>query len=364
MGGNSSKLEKALLEFPEGERYFGFENFGNTCYANSVLQSLYFCRPFRENLLQYRAKLTNDSDDNLLNCLAELFHEITSKKKKTGVIAPKRFVQRLKRDNELFRSYMHQDAHEFLYFLFNEISEVLEKSEKDKLGASQNGTSAQSDSRQMPPKTWVHELFQGMMVNEMRCMQCETVTSREEAFYDLSLEIEHNSSVTSCLRNFSATETLDAEDKFSCDTCGCLQEAQKRIKIKQLPKVLCLHLKRFKYVEDLQRLRKLMYRVVFPFELKLCNTSEGCDQADCVYNLFAVVVHIGSGMNHGHYVALVKSHENWLLIDDETVDPISESAVRQTFGSTQEYSNHMDHGYILMYNMQDTEKPQTVGGDS
>ena len=42
-----------------------------------------------------------------------------------------------------------------------------------------------------------------------------------------------------------------------------------------------------------------MYRVVFPFELKLCNTSEGCDGADSVYNLFAVVVHIGSGMNHG-----------------------------------------------------------------
>ncbi|CAG7909974.1 unnamed protein product, partial [Brassica rapa] len=27
---------------PEGERYFGFENFG------SVLQALYFCAPFRE----------------------------------------------------------------------------------------------------------------------------------------------------------------------------------------------------------------------------------------------------------------------------------------------------------------------------
>ena len=94
-----------------------------------------------------------------------------------------------------------QDAHEFLYFLFNEISEVLEKAEKEKLDASQHGT-AQANSRQPPPKTWVHELFQGTMVNEMRCMQCETVTSREEAFYDLSLEIEHNSSVTSCLRNF------------------------------------------------------------------------------------------------------------------------------------------------------------------
>ena len=34
--------------------------------------------------------------------------QINSQKKKTGIIAPRRFVQRLKRDNELFRSYMHQ----------------------------------------------------------------------------------------------------------------------------------------------------------------------------------------------------------------------------------------------------------------
>ncbi len=37
--------------------------------------------------------------------------QIQSQKRKTGIIAPKRFVQRLKRDNELFRSYMHQVRH-------------------------------------------------------------------------------------------------------------------------------------------------------------------------------------------------------------------------------------------------------------
>lgn len=66
----------------------------------------------------------------------------------------------------------------------------------------------------------------------------------------------------------------------------------------------------------------------------------------------------------GHYVALVKSHDNWLFFDDENVEPIAEHVVRTTFGSTQEYTNHMDHGYILMYEMQDPEKPQTANGSS
>lgn len=53
-------------------------------------------------------------------------------------------------------------------------------------------------------------------------------TNRAESFMDLSLDIEQNSSVTSCLRQFSASEMLCHKDKFYCDECCGLQEAEKR----------------------------------------------------------------------------------------------------------------------------------------
>ncbi|KAG8640977.1 ubiquitin carboxyl-terminal hydrolase 3 isoform X2 [Manihot esculenta] len=341
MGAAGSKLEKALGDqFPEGERYFGLENFGNTCYCNSVLQALYFCVPFREQLLEYYAnnKNSGDAEENLLTCLADLFTQISSQKKKTGVIAPKRFVQRLKKQNELFRSYMHQEAQAAKSD--PETSSPPEKTANGPKNAQANGVSKE------PLVTWVHKNFQGILTNETRCLQCETVTARDETFFDLSLDIEQNSSITSCLKNFSSTETLNAEDKFFCDKCCSLQEAQKRMKIKKPPHILVIHLKRFKYIEQLGRYKKLSYRVVFPLELKLSNTME---DADIEYSLFAVVVHVGSGPNHGHYVSLVKSHNHWLFFDDENVEMIDESAVQTFFGSAQEYSSNTDHGYILFY---------------
>ncbi|KAI8540801.1 hypothetical protein RHMOL_Rhmol08G0013200 [Rhododendron molle] len=410
MGATGSKLEKALGDqFPEGERYFGLENFGNTCYCNSVLQALYFCVPFREQLLEYYVnnKSLADTEENLLTCLADLFSQISSQKKKTGVIAPKRFVQRLKKQNEIFRSYMHQDAHEFLNYLLNELVDILEKESHAAKGDAENSSSPsekvanglkaihENGAKKEPLVTWVHKNFQGILTNETRCLRCETVTARDETFFDLSLDIEQNSSITSCLKNFSSTETLNAEDKFFCDKCcsGCvlafglflpftddllvlllksiasvdcgmiaeidripqmrdpcgmliLQEAQKRMKIKKPPQILVIHLKRFKYIEHLSRYKKLSYRVVFPLELKLSNTVEDTDSE---YSLFAVVVHVGSGPNHGHYVSLVKSHNHWLFFDDENVEIIDESAVQTFFGSAQEYSSNTDHGYILFY---------------
>ncbi|KAG2217644.1 hypothetical protein INT45_004220 [Circinella minor] len=468
--GQSGKSVVDNDSFDEGERYFGLENFGNTCYSNSIIQALYYCKPFRECITNYpfpatlpattvpsslqspgltspsspivgtssyfsssstssstnnntnsnsnrlanggsglptssqpsfqpprtsvssRVPPTNANsnnsntltsvissshherdhngdlhlspgmEDTLFAALKDLFWKIATHRKKTGVVAPVNFINKVKKENELFRSSMHQDAHEFLNYLLNSIAEDVQKyqkkmSEKSSVngnGATENGINDQEpngkssdseDSANKAKTTWVHQLFEGIFSNETKCLTCETVTSRDECFMDLSIDVEMNSSVTSCLRQFSASETLCHKNKYFCDVCCGLQEAERRMKIKKLPNILALHLKRFKYQEQLQKYIKLTYRVVFPFELRLFNTCDETDDADRLYELWACVIHIGSGPHHGHYVTIIKSNGQWMLFDDDIVTPIHEDEIQKYFGDIPGNGS----GYVLFY---------------
>ncbi|XP_062440790.1 ubiquitin carboxyl-terminal hydrolase 12-like isoform X1 [Rhea pennata] len=354
MGANASALEKEIgpEQFPVNEHYFGLVNFGNTCYCNSVLQALYFCRPFREKVLAY--KVQPRKKESLLTCLSDLFNSIATQKKKVGVIPPKKFISRLRKENELFDNYMQQDAHEFLNYLLNTIADLLqeEKKQEKQNGKLQNG-SIESDEGDKTDLTWVHEIFQGTLTNETRCLNCEAVSSKDEDFLDLSVDVEQNTSITHCLRGFSNTETLCSEYKYYCEQCRSKQEAQKRMRVKKLPMILALHLKRFKYMDQLHRYTKLSYRVVFPLELRLFNTSGDATNPDRMYDLVAVVVHCGSGPNRGHYITIVKSHGFWLLFDDDIVEKIDAQAIEEFYGLTSDISKNSESGYILFYQSRD-----------
>uniref|UniRef100_A0A665VVB0 Ubiquitin carboxyl-terminal hydrolase n=1 Tax=Echeneis naucrates TaxID=173247 RepID=A0A665VVB0_ECHNA len=371
-GANASALEKEIgpEQFPVNEHYFGLVNFGNTCYCNSVLQALYFCRPFREKVLAY--KVQPRRKESLLTCLADLFNSIATQKKKVGVIPPKKFISRLRKENELFDNYMQQDAHEFLNYLLNTIADLLqeekgqERQQNGKLvqngggstggggggGGSEGG--GESEGGKETQQTWVHEIFQGTLTNETRCLNCEAVSSKDEDFLDLSVDVEQNTSITSVLCCGAVnTETLCSEYKYYCEQCRSKQEAQKRMRVKKLPMILALHLKRFKYMDQLHRYTKLSYRVVFPLELRLFNTSGDATNPDRMYDLVAVVVHCGSGPNRGHYITIVKSHGFWLLFDDDIVEKIDAQAIEEFYGLTSDISKNSESGYILFYQSRD-----------
>ena len=308
--------------------------------------------------MNYQNTASYDMNESLFTALKDVFEAVVVNPSRNGVISPVKFLEVLRRENEMFRSQMHQDAHEFLNLLLNTVVENVdayakrieaEKVEKDASQPTENGDITTSESPTvsfpsfLPPPLngvgassttrWVHELFEGTLTSETRCLTCENVSQRDEPFLDLSVDLDQHSSVTSCLRRFSEEEMLCERNKFHCDNCGGLQEAEKRMKIKRLPKILALHLKRFKYTEDLQRLQKLFHKVVYPYQLRLFNTTDDAEDPDRLYELYAVVVHIGGGPYHGHYVAIIKTEDRgWLLFDDEMVEPVDKSFVQNFFG--------------------------------
>ncbi|KAF8204051.1 hypothetical protein BJ912DRAFT_941747 [Pholiota molesta] len=423
----AAAAQTAVIPLPSSAdaKKFGLENFGNTCYANSVLQALYFCTPFRDLILQdaldslspptgsplpssalnkppipivpVRRKAERrpstfgnpaessssntlvaphpipSSPPTLYSALQSLFLNISTNPGDKGTVAPRAFIDKLKELNDIFRSTMHQDAHEFLNYLLNQIVEEIQEERKQ----AQNGINGDDLSNSVatlgsaPPTvitanssnsgthpqdaTLVHKLFEGVLTSETRCLTCETVSSRDESFLDLSIDIEQNSSVTACLRQFSASEMLCQRNKFFCDSCCDLQEAEKRMKIKKLPNVLALHLKRFKLQEDLEKYIKLTYRVAFPFDLRLFNTVDEMDDVDRLYNLFAIVVHIGNGPHHGHYISIIKTVGTWLVFDDDNVYPIQESDIPKYFGDS-----NSGCAYVLYYQAVDID-PAALG---
>ena len=309
--------------------------------------------------------------ESLFTSLKDIFEAVVLNDHRFGIVSPTKLLEVLRKENEMFRSAMHQDAHEFLNLLLNAVVENIEA--HDKKLKEKKALEAKNEEPEDPfadPETekpdtgtvsfpsilptpnsnsatrWLHELFEGTLTSETRCLTCENTSQRDEPFLDLSVDLEQHSSVTACLRRFSEEEMLCERNKFHCDNCGGLQEAEKRMKIKRLPKVLALHLKRFKYTEDLQRLQKLFHKVVYPYHLRLFNTTDDAEDPDRIYELYAVVVHIGGGPYHGHYVAIIKTQDRgWLLFDDEMVEPVDKSYVKNFFGD----KPGMACAYVLFY---------------
>ena len=292
------------------------------CYSNTILQSLYFCLPFRTHVLE--AKFS--PEDSLLVQLQALFLQIVNSKRRTGVLNTKKLMSIVCSANQTFEGIAHQDSHEFLVWLLNEMNDQMMKKTK--------------------ARTWVADLFEGKFSSETKCLGCETVTRREEPFWDLSVELEQNYSLSSCLRTFSKVETLTGNDKFLCDFCGCKQEAQKRVLIKQLPNVLVCHLKRFKFQEQRQTHQKLSHRVAFPSKLRIVNTTDDCP--DVKFELISIVIHMGAGIQYGHYIAVVKCGEHWIKFDDENVERVDERLIQNIFGSAREAAS-VPCAYILLY---------------
>ncbi|TPX68522.1 hypothetical protein SpCBS45565_g03034 [Spizellomyces sp. 'palustris'] len=333
----------------------GLSNLGNTCFMNVVMQTLCHTVTFQQFYLDIwpstpRTPRTPNSADSHpttpqisppritrrmsankdISVWAEtraLLREMWTDE--ALAVSPGTFLDAIWKNVPMFRGYQQQDAQEFIRYLLDRIHTEL--------------------ATQINP-TPITRTFQGTLHNEVKCLNCGQSSLKTDPFLDLSLPIPerfvnrqnkveqmvHPCTIDDCLRAFTEVEQLADSERYDCPHCLVLnrgpQPCTKRLSIDELPEVMCLHLKRFRYTNRRAARSKIDTYVQFPIEgLNMRPyTNRRQRGAPAIYDLYSAIVHHGSS-GSGHYIAFVWSPDNdtWFEVNDTHVRPVTPDVLAQ-----------------------------------
>lgn len=275
----------------------GLTNLGATCYANSILQCLYMIKSFREGLFSVETQVFNKHP--VLNQLARLFAQLHASHMAVVDSAP--FIQTLDLDNGI-----QQDSHEFLTLLFSLLERCL------------------SSSKASKARTIVQDLFRGAVSHVTKCSKCgneSEASSKIEDFYELELNVKGLKSLDESLDDYLSVEELRGDNQYYCESCATRVNATRSIKLRSLPPVLNFQLKRCVFLSNTTMKKKITSAFCFPGELNMAHRLFEHSHSELIYDLSAVLIHKGSAVNSGHYIAHIKDEntDQWWEFDDEEV---------------------------------------------
>nr|KAF6439472.1 ubiquitin specific peptidase 35 [Molossus molossus] len=472
----------------------GLINLGNTCYVNSILQALFMASDFRHCVL----RLTENNSQPLMTKLQWLFAFLEHSQR--PAISPENFLSASW--TPWFSPGTQQDCSEYLKYLLDRLHEEEKTGTRICQKLKQSSSPSPPGEPPAPSSTSVEMMFGGKIVTRICCLRCLNVSSREEAFTDLSLafpppercrsrrlgsvmlpaedirapeppppslaqvqsragpgrqrkhcitghvppavlgveglgpqgpgvqsrqepveteeeaeegrgedvgekggerageaeeeekEVEEEKveeeeeddsrpgahpaapsaegsrSVLDLVNYFLSPERLAAENRYYCESCASLQEAEKAVELSQGPRYLILTLLRFSFDLRTMRRRKILDDVAVPLLLRL-PLAGGRAQA---YDLCSVVVHSGVSSESGHYYCYAREgaarpapcpgaadrpepEHQWYLFND----------TRVSFSSFESVSNitsffPKDTAYVLFYRQRPGEGPEAEPG--
>uniref|UniRef100_G3Q8U0 USP domain-containing protein n=1 Tax=Gasterosteus aculeatus aculeatus TaxID=481459 RepID=G3Q8U0_GASAC len=175
----------------------------------------------------------------------------------------------------------------------------------------------------------IQNLYRISVKTNLECLECSSVQTLNTYMLGLPLHVkEDHDSLEGCMTSFFEHQELRGANCCFCGICGKKTPSKQAVKLLSLPRILCVHLKRFRNHGGYTR--KLDCPVTFPESFDFSETvkdafSSDFAQDDCKYTLHAVVVHSGYAM-FGHYTAYVRhgADRPWYYADD--------SHVQQTHG--------------------------------
>ena len=365
----------------------GLINFGVTCYMNATIQCLLATIPLSQLFLDNRwrdflQKNWKGSNGILPGIFANLIRSLWCDD--CTAVRPnsmRNLCARLKQEWGVDRQ---QDAKEFFDFVVDCLHEDLnvhwERTPLRPLTTEEEMQREHMPIRHVSDIEWrryshreqspISDFFAGQHASRLRCTTCQNTSTTYEAFYSISVEIPRSSrkqgwDLHDCLRSYTQEERLSKDEMWKCPYCKCEREATKQITITRAPMFLVIHFKRFEMRKG-ESAKKVHTPIHFPlFGLDMGAytlpppTQREVQQADpnhehipelatsapYLYDAYAVMRHLGSSGNGGHYISLVRdaSRGCWRKFDDDRVVDFDPAKLK----SDQRLQN--EQAYILFY---------------
>lgn len=254
-------------------------------------------------------------------------HDVTQPREKP--VAPEAFLMGFFHHvAPWMRIGIQEDSHEFLRLLIDAMQKSCVKARNHEAETpTPSGVPPKHDAPE--DKEYSFSLFRGLIESNVTCDNCQASSSTVDPFEDIGLEVTASathlpasaaslSDVQSAFMRFARAEALDSS--YKCETCGKVGKATKQSRLKSIPPILTLHLKRFRYgdsrlgVDALPRRSgrsdvktgsaKIEGHVKFDllFDIKpfLTKEMQEASKSGVLCRLFAVIVHAGKSSNSGH----------------------------------------------------------------
>ncbi|XP_007462971.1 PREDICTED: ubiquitin carboxyl-terminal hydrolase 26 [Lipotes vexillifer] len=272
---------KMIFDFYPEKLCQGFPNLGNTCYMNAVLQSLFSIPSFANDLLNQDFSQGEIPLDALSIRLAQLL----VLKDIYNIKIKEKLLVNLKNDisavAEIFSGNTQNDAYEFLGHCLDQIKQSMRKLNtiwKTKIESEEGNSSQQVSAGSADTKVLVCPIasnFDFELLRSTSCKACGQVVLKAEANNSLSVSLPQRAKARPLSIQSSFDLFFEAEElEYKCETCKHRSSVAVH-KFSSLPRVLIVHLKRYKF-NEFGSLRKDEQKVIISKYLKLsshCNET-------------------------------------------------------------------------------------------